>query len=117
MTKKILIAEDNELNMKLMSDILSLKGYEITKVYDGEEALKEVATNDFDLMLLDIQMPKKDGYAVLAEIKKNFPIIIVSAYARQEEIDKVEHFNHVDYITKPIQVGTFLAKIEEILNK
>ncbi len=116
MTKRILIAEDNELNMKLMSDILSLKGYEILKVGDGEAALEAIEKHDLDLILLDIQMPKKSGYEVLAEIQKDIPIIIVSAHAMKEEIEKVSHFNHIDYITKPIQVGSFLTKIEEVLN-
>ena len=115
MAKRILIAEDNELNMKLMSDVLTHKGYDVLQVVDGEAALETIESQDLDLVLLDIQMPKKSGYEVLNEITKNIPIIIVSAHAMKEEIEKVRHFNHIDYITKPIQVGSFLAKIEEVL--
>lgn len=116
MKKKILIAEDNELNMKLMKDLLTVKGYDVVLVYDGEAALNIIEKENFDLLLLDMQMPKKSGYDVLKEIKKNIPIIIVSAYARPEEIEKVKQYDHIDYITKPIQITVFLQKIEAVLN-
>ena len=115
MKKRILIAEDNELNMKLMKDLLSIKGYDVTCVYDGEQALQAIKKNDFDLVLLDMQMPKKSGYEVLQEVKKKIPTIIVSAYARPEEIEKAKQFDHIDYITKPINVSSFLNKISEVL--
>jgi len=117
LAKRILIAEDNELNMKLMSDVLAHKGYDVLQVFDGEAALEAIERNDLDLVLLDIQMPKKSGYEVLDEITKDIPIIIVSAHAMKDEIEKVRNFKHIDYITKPIQIGSFLAKIEEVLQK
>ena len=116
MTKRILLAEDNELNMKLMKDILVVKGYDVTSVTDGEEALKQIEINDFDLILLDMQMPKKSGYEVLSEMTKKIPVIIVSAYARPEEIEKAKQYDFVDYVTKPINVISFLKKVADVLN-
>ena len=65
MTSKILIAEDNELNLKLMLDILSSQGFEIETATDGEMALDKLRHNKYDLLLLDLQMPKISGFEVL----------------------------------------------------
>ena len=67
---KILIAEDNESNMKLMFDILVASGFNVDKALDGEEALEKLENYDYDLLILDIQMPKKSGYDVLKETTK-----------------------------------------------
>ena len=116
MAKRILVVEDNELNMKLMCDVLSVNGYDVTQAADGEFALNLLKNMDFDLILLDMQMPKKSGYEVLAEIEKDIPIIIVSAYARKEEIDKVKDFKHIDYLTKPLNIKQFLYKVSMVFS-
>lgn len=109
--KKILIVEDNELNMKLMADLLENFAYSVTKTYNGEEALKSLEKNDFDLMLLDIQLPKKSGYDVLKEMKKKIPVIVVSACCLEEEINTAKEYGCIDYITKPINIREFMEKI------
>ena len=86
---KILIAEDNELNLKLMFDILSSQRYEIETAFDGESALEKLLNNHYDLLLLDLQMPKLTGFEVLEKIKEqNIKIktIVVSACAMNAEI-------------------------------
>ncbi len=115
MQKKILIVEDNELNMKLMVDILESQGHKPSKAFDGEEALKLIDKNDYDLILLDLQLPIKSGYQVLKEMKKTTPVIVVSACCMDEEIEKAK--GCVDFITKPINVLDFISKINNYLNR
>ena len=115
MSKKILIVEDNELNMKLMADILETSGYEVAKAIDGEEALDVLSEQKFDLMILDIQLPKKSGYEVLQEKQQDVPTIIVSACCMEDEVMKAKAIGCLDYITKPIKVVEFLTKIKSYL--
>ena len=113
---KILIAEDNDSNMKLMFDILVASGFDVDKALDGEEALAKIEQNDYDLLILDIQMPKKSGYEVLKEIKKELKVLVVSACAMEKDISLAQNIGCLDYLTKPIQVFSFLTKVKEILN-
>lgn len=117
MAKNILIVEDNELNMKLMSDLLENAGYNITKAYDGDMALQLLEISDFDLMLLDIQLPKKSGYDVLNEMKKDIPTIAVSACCMEDEILKAKVKGCIDYITKPLDIKEFVNRINGCLKK
>lgn len=112
---KILIAEDNESNMKLMYDILCASGFEVDKAVDGEEALEKISQNNYDLLILDIQMPKKSGYDVLKEMQKELKVLIVSACAMEKDISLAQNIGCLDYLTKPIQVFSFLSKVKELL--
>ncbi len=111
MPKKILIVEDNELNMKLMSDILTAYGYLVFKASDGEAALHLIADDIFDLILLDLQLPKVSGYEVLKKIHTHTPIVVVSACCTEEEISKAKLKGCIDFISKPIIVNDFLSKV------
>ena len=113
MEKKILIVEDNELNLKLMKDILESQGYEIETANDGKQGLLKACEKDFDLILLDLQMPLVSGYDFMQVYEKNTPIIIVSACAMENEINKAKEMGCVDYITKPIQIIDFLNTIKK----
>ncbi|MDD3238404.1 MAG: response regulator [Candidatus Gastranaerophilales bacterium] len=117
MKKNILVVEDNELNMKLMVDILTQIGYSVQKAFDGEMALDILEKNDFDLMLLDIQLPKKSGYDVIKEMKKKVPTVIVSACCTEDEILKAKDKGCLDYITKPINISEFIQKINAYFSK
>ena len=117
MPKKILIVEDNPLNMKLMADILESQKYSVSKAVDGEEALEAIAGEDFDMVLLDLQLPKKSGYQVLKEMKKKPPTIVVSACCMEDEIGRAKAKGCLDFITKPINVGEFLSKINSYLKE
>ena len=110
---KILIVEDNELNLKLMKDILESQGYEIETANDGKQGLLKACEKDFDLILLDLQMPLVSGYDFMQVYEKNTPIIIVSACAMENEINKAKEIGCVDYITKPIQIIDFLNTIKK----
>ncbi len=117
MSEKILIVEDNPLNMKLMSDILESQGYSVVKAEDGEEALLIIEQEDLDLILLDLQLPKKSGYQVLKEMQKNIPTMVVSACCMEEEISKAKTKGCLEFITKPINVAEFLSKINSFFKK
>ena len=112
---KILIAEDNETNMKLMYDILVSQGYSVDKAFDGEDALQKVEAFDYDLLILDIQMPKKSGYDVLKELNKDIKVLVVSACAMEKDIELAKNIGCLDYMTKPIKIFNFLGKIKTLL--
>lgn len=116
--KKILIVEDNELNLKLMKDVLEFSGYEVSSAEDGLAGVEKIKSEKFDLILLDVQMPVYTGYDVLEETKNidRPPVIVVSACAMDKEIDKAKSLGCVDYILKPIKIEEFLNTIKTHLN-
>ena len=115
---KILIAEDNELNLKLMQDVLESKNYEVFVAKDGEEALEKIKENSYELLLLDLQMPKVSGFEVLQELKNRslkIKTIVVSACAMEGEISKAKNLGCEAFITKPIRIKEFLESVEKSL--
>ena len=118
--KKILIVEDNELNMKLFFDILKYQNYEPIKAYDGLEAYEKIKNENFDLIILDIQLPKMDGFALLEKLKKESiktpPIIISSAFAMDTDKAKASKYGVLSYITKPIDIKMFANTVKSALN-
>jgi len=117
--KKILIVEDNEANMKLFADLLETQCYEIHKAYDGAEALKRLKGEKFDLLILDIQLPKLSGIELMKLMKEEKleqpKTIIVSAFATQNEIRDAKMYGCDAYITKPINITEFLASVKTIV--
>lgn len=112
---RILIAEDNESNMKLMFDVLVASGFEVDKAFDGIEALEKFSQKDYDLLILDIQMPKKSGYDVLKELDKKAKVLVVSACAMETDIYLAKNIGCLDYMTKPIKIFTFLEKVKSLV--
>lgn len=115
---KILIAEDNFLNAKLMFDILTSQGFVVDVVSDGEAAMTKLTENDYDLFLLDLQMPIISGFDVLAslkETKNSIKTVVVSACAMSEEIEKAKALGCIDFITKPIRLYDFLNVVKKHL--
>ena len=110
---KILIIEDNELNLKLMKDILISQNYDVDTAADGEEGLEKAMDNDYALILLDIQMPVVSGYDFLQIYNKKTPVIVVSACAMDTEVDKAKELGCTDYISKPIQIMEFLNTVKK----
>ncbi len=114
--KKILIIEDNELNMKLFCDILKYQNYNTDTSTDGIEAYKKIKNNKYDLIILDIQLPKLDGFSLLKKLKdENItipPIIIVSACAMDSDKLKAKEFNIDTYLTKPIDINNFINTVK-----
>jgi DNA-binding response OmpR family regulator len=116
----ILIAEDDHNIAAGLVDTLESEGYRATAVQDGEQALKALAAEPFDLILLDIMMPGKSGYDVCRAIRakdRNLPVIMLTA--KGEEIDKVLglELGADDYVTKPFGVRELLARISAVLRR
>lgn len=119
--KKILVVEDNELNMKLFFDILQYQKYNVTKAFDGVEAFEKVKEQSFDLIILDIQLPKMNGFEFLQkcnEEKIKLPkIIIVSACAMDSDKKIASGFGIEDYVTKPIDINNFIKVVKRNLEE
>jgi two-component system, cell cycle response regulator DivK len=122
MMKKILIVEDNPMNMELIMDLLELSGYDVTKAEDGMKALELLAAKKFDIILLDMQLPKMDGLEVLDRIKKNpatadIPVIAVTAHAMKGSEEHFIGMGCVDYVSKPIDIHKFRSLIDKHLGE
>jgi two-component system cell cycle response regulator DivK len=121
MRKKVLIVEDNELNMKLFHDLLQAKGFEPIQTREGGMALELTRKHRPDLILMDIQLPGKSGVDVMREIKaepdlKHIPIVAVTAFAMKKDEDWIRSGGCEAYITKPITVVGFLETVGRFLN-
>jgi CheY-like chemotaxis protein len=115
--RKILIVDDNPVNLRLLSRLLTSEGHIVRTVTDGTEALAEVQTMLPDLILLDIMMPGMDGYETCQRLKangqtKNIPIIFISALAETEDLVQAFKSGGVDYVTKPFQIEEVLARVK-----
>lgn len=119
--KKILLVEDDPNLGMLLQDYLQLKGkFEVTLCVDGEEGLKAYTKGQYDICILDVMMPKKDGFSLAKDIRKinaNVPIIFATAKAMME--DKTQAFNlgGDDYITKPFRIEELLLRINALLKR
>lgn len=118
--KKILIVDDESDLVEMISIRLEANNYQVVAAYDGQQALEKVRTEKPDLIVLDIMIPKLDGYKVCRMLKfdekyKHIPIILFSA--RAQESDKLlgEQVGADAYITKPFEPKTLLDKIQELL--
>lgn len=114
--KTILIVDDSRFNIKMLSDILKDKLYNIVIAESGEEALEIVEVNKPDLILLDIMMPEIDGFKVCRRLKQNeqtasIPIIFISGLDKSSDIVKGFQVGAVDYIVKPFQKEVVLARV------
>lgn len=119
MNKKILIVEDEKPIAEILKFNLEKEGYEIINAFDGEDGVFKALNENPDLVLLDIMLPKKDGFQVLKEIreKKQVPVIMLTAKA--EEVDKVLglELGADDYITKPFSIRELLARVKANLRR
>ncbi len=117
---KILVVDDESRMRKLVRDFLVRKGYEILEAENGEEAMDLFyANNDISLILLDVMMPKMDGYEVCREVRKQSQVPIIMLTARGEERDELLGFElGVDeYISKPFSPKILVARVEAILRR
>lgn len=112
--KRILIVEDDLSIAELQKDYLELSGFEVTICTDGVQGLNTIKENEFDLLILDIMLPKIDGFSILRSIQetKDIPVLMVSA--KKEEIDKIKGLSlgADDYITKPFSPGELVARVK-----
>ena len=114
---KILIVDDEQKNREVIREYSEFNGYEVEEAADGMEAVSLCRLNDYDLIIMDIMMPKLDGYSACKEIKKtkNIPVIMLSA--RGEEYDKLFGFELGidDYVVKPFSPKELMARVNAVL--
>jgi len=120
MPKRILVVEDNAMNLKLFSDILMASGYDVLVAETGQEALEVVQEQNPDLVLLDIQLPDISGLDIARDLKsreafKSIPIIAVTAFAMAGDAEKAIAAGCDAYITKPISIPAFRDEIQKWL--
>src|SRR5271155_4316915 len=120
MAKKVLVVEDNELNMKLFHDLLEAQGYETLETREGLQALSLAREHRPDLILMDIQLPEISGLEVTKWLKEDdelahIPVIAVTAFAMKGDEEKIRDGGCEAYIAKPISVAGFMRTVERFL--
>ena len=120
MRKKVLIVEDNELNMKLFHDLLEAQGYETLETREGLAALTLAREHKPDLILMDIQLPEISGLEVTKWLKEDeslahIPVIAVTAFAMKGDEERIRAGGCAAYIAKPIAVAHFLETVKKFL--
>jgi len=120
MAKKVLIVEDNELNMKLFHDLLDAQGYETLQPREGLQALSLAREHRPDLILMDIQLPEISGLEVTKWLKEDdelaaIPVVAVTAFAMKGDEERIREGGCEAYISKPISVSHFLDTIRRLL--
>ena len=119
MSSKILIIEDEEKIARFIELELGYEGYTTTKAFDGRTGLELAETGEFDLVLLDVMLPKLSGMEVLRRIRRTSDVPIIMLTARDSVVDKVSGLDSgaSDYITKPFAIEELLARIRTALRK
>ena len=120
MSKKVLIVEDNELNMKLFHDLLDSQGYETLQTREGLQALALARAHHPDLILMDIQLPEISGLEVTKWLKddeelSHIPVVAVTAFAMKGDEERIRQGGCEAYISKPISVMHFLDVVRKHL--
>jgi len=122
MQKRILIVEDNELNMKLFNDLLEAHGYKTVQTRSGVEAVELARLHKPDLILMDIQLPEVSGLQVTQTIKddevlRHIPVIAITAFAMKGDEEKTRLGGCEAYLSKPISIGKFLETVRNYLHE
>lgn len=120
MAARILIAEDHPASLELLRYLLSANGYEILSAEDGEAALDLARHHTPDLIICDLQMPKKNGYEVVGQLKREpalaaIPVVAVTAFSMIGDREQVLAAGFDGYLSKPIEPEEFVASIEQYL--
>ncbi len=113
---KVLVVEDNPLNMELVLEILRAQGYTAHEAIDGEEAIGKADKEAYDLILMDIELPGMDGVEVAKIIKrkyKNLPIIALTSYAMKGDRERFLAAGFDEYVSKPLEVIDFIKRLEK----
>lgn len=119
MAKKILVVDDEKLIVKGIRFSLEQDGYEVSCAYDGEEALEQAKQTNFDLILLDVMLPKYTGFEVCQMVREFSNVPIVMLTAKGEDMDKILGLDYGadDYITKPFNILEVKARIKAIMRR
>jgi two-component system cell cycle response regulator DivK len=119
--KRILIADDEDMNRELLRELLEDSGYEVREASDGTEAFA-IACNEMpSLILLDVRMPRMDGYSVLSNLRQRpdtaaLPVIAVTAFAMDSDRERLEAAGFDAYISKPLNFNFLLSTISRLLD-
>jgi DNA-binding NtrC family response regulator len=117
---KILVVDDDAIVIKSCRRILEAEGFEVTSVPGSDEALERIKSSEFDLLLMDVKMPKHDGIFLMREIKKNWPdipIIVMSGYPTPETIADVLKLGATQFIPKPFRPDELVKTVRQVIQK
>ena len=120
MAKRVLVVEDNELNLKLFCDLLRAHDFATEPVRDGREAVTRARAFEPDLIVMDIQLPYISGLELIEQIKGDatlgsIPIMAVTAYAGREDEERIRTAGADAYVSKPISVSRFVEEVTALL--
>lgn len=120
MAKRVLIVEDNELNLKLFSDLLRAHGYVVEGERDGRGAVARARSFQPDLLITDIQLPHVSGHELIAQVRadlmlRSTPILAVTAYASRADEERIRAAGANAYVSKPIALAAFIAAVKALL--
>jgi DNA-binding NtrC family response regulator len=117
---KILVVDDDAIVVKSCKRILEAEGFEISAVSSADQALEAVKDYEFDLLLIDVKMPKHDGFFLMREIKKEvpeMPVIIMSGYPTPETIAQVLKSGATQFIPKPFRPDELIKTVHQVIQK
>lgn len=116
---KILVVDDEAKIRELVAKYLKFEGYEVDEAKDGTEAVKKCENNNYSLIILDVMMPKLDGFSALRSIKKEKDIPVIMLTARGEEFDRIHGFEEGidDYVVKPFSPKELMLRIKAVLKR
>ncbi len=121
MSKGQILVVDDEFGIRtLLSEVLNIAGYQVTSAADGLDALNQIRKNKFDLILLDVNLPKVDGFAILEKIRASAPtqpIIMISARTEKDDVTHGLRLGADDYIRKPFSVEELVLRVENRLRR
>lgn len=121
-TKRVLVVEDNELNLKLFCDLLRAHHFVTEAVRDGRDAANTARMFRPDLVITDIQLPHLTGYELIAQFKgdpglRAIPIMAVTAYAGREDEERIRAAGASAYVSKPIALAAFMAAVNGLIDR
>ena len=120
MNNRVLVVEDDKNLGKVLTDYLTSKNYLVQLAEDGEIGFEFFTNNDYDIIILDVMMPKKDGFSLAKDIRKmnkDIPIIFLTAKSHKENIIKAFNLGADDYLTKPFSIEELLLRMDAILKR
>ena len=120
MAKRVLVVEDNELNLKLFCDLLRAHDFAAEPVRDGREAVARAKAFEPDLIVMDIQLPHISGLEIIGQMKRDprlraVPIMAVTAYAGRDDEERIRAAGANSYVSKPISVVRFIEEVRGLM--
>ena len=122
MSKKVMIVEDNELNLKLFTDLLRAHQFVVEGVRDGRLALEQAQVFQPDLIIMDIQLPHVSGIDLIEAMQKDadlspIPVLAVTAYAGKGDEERIRDAGAEGYLAKPVSIGPFMAAVKALVER